>query len=255
MSLPNPYESPATPQPTWGPSPFVPAVGPPAIFRPLGKWATISCVGLIINAMGAVIFVLCSAALMVMYLSVSSADEIDPTFEAFVMATINIVAIAVLAARLLTGIPFLTWMYKAHANLPALGARKLTQKPIMAVLGWFIPIANLVWPYLMMKEIWEQSHEPPGRVMVTTRSGIVLAWWLTWIGMGVSAIVGNIADASVQSLESFAFATGCDVVHGGAMTIAACLAFFIVRRVTREQTQRHEAMESAPPAMFGMPPA
>ena len=244
MSNPNPYESPSTLQPLapYAPRPFSP--GPPAAFRPLGTWATISSVGLIINAVGASIFLLGSAALLVMYLSVSAAEEIDAVIEAWLISAINVAATAVLIARFLTGVPFLTWMYKAHANLHALGATKLTQKPFMAVVGWFIPIANLVWPYLVMKEIWEQSHEPPGRVMVTTRSGIVLAWWLTWIAMGVSAFVGNILDSSVQTLESFALATGCDVVHGGAMLLAACLALLIVRRVTRLQTDRHEGMQS-----------
>jgi Domain of unknown function (DUF4328) len=49
------------------------------------------------------------------------------------------------------------WMHRAYRNLPALRAQALRWSPGWAAGGWFIPFANLVIPFQVMRELWHHS--------------------------------------------------------------------------------------------------
>src|SRR3546814_6930904 len=55
----------------------------------------------------------------------------------------------------------LRWTYVANANARALGATDLTVTPLMSILWYFIPLANLWMPLQGMREIWKGSVKPP----------------------------------------------------------------------------------------------
>lgn len=57
----------------------------------------------------------------------------------------------------LTVVVFLVWFSQAYANLKELRANDRQYSTGWAVGGWFIPIANLVVPYNVAKEIWKAS--------------------------------------------------------------------------------------------------
>jgi hypothetical protein len=63
----------------------------------------------------------------------------------------------------LTGLAFLQWRYRARRGLDRLGATGLTWRPGWAIGGWFIPIANLVIPLLVVNEIDRAGPRRPGR--------------------------------------------------------------------------------------------
>lgn len=65
------------------------------------------------------------------------------------------------ANTILSGIPsiclsifFIIWMYRAYANLHNTGITQVKHAKVWAWLSWFIPILNLIRPYVMLKEIW-----------------------------------------------------------------------------------------------------
>ena len=62
---------------------------------------------------------------------------------------------------LIIGIPefilFILWYFRATKNIHAFGARSVTS-PIMAVIWWFVPIANLWKPYYVTQQIWKASN-------------------------------------------------------------------------------------------------
>ena len=62
------------------------------------------------------------------------------------------------AVSMLAAITFLAWQHRASKNIEPLTTKKPKYSPAAAVLFWFIPLVSLVLPYLVMKELWKDSH-------------------------------------------------------------------------------------------------
>jgi len=78
--------------------------------------------------------------------------------------------------------------FRMMKNLEALDAPGMRTSPTMAVVWYFIPIANLYLPFRAFKQIWDgtfslTSEPAPG-------DGVALAWWITWV---LSNITGSIS--------------------------------------------------------------
>jgi len=58
----------------------------------------------------------------------------------------RVVDVCSLIAYLASGVAFLVWFYRAHANLSGLGAEYLTYSPGWAVGWFFVPIFSLFRP-------------------------------------------------------------------------------------------------------------
>ncbi|MHC4755351.1 MAG: DUF4328 domain-containing protein [Planctomycetota bacterium] len=109
----------------------------------------------------------------------------------------TIIGICQFGVAIITGISFLVWVHRANYNVRKLGAQNMKFTPGWAVGWFFVPIASLWKPYLVMKEIWENSREPNDH----DRSGITLLniWWMLFL---VSIIFTNVASkASVRAEE------------------------------------------------------
>lgn len=80
---------------------------------------------------------------------------------------------------IVTFIGWLIWQHRAHANLRALGAANLSYSPGWAVGWWFIPFANIVMPYLTVRELWKASNPEASAIDWKARGGaaIVGLWW------------------------------------------------------------------------------
>ena len=55
-------------------------------------------------------------------------------------------------------------------------------------VGWFfIPIANLVMPYIILKELWqEKQYAGHGKWRQEPAPGILIAWGIVWFIGGVT---------------------------------------------------------------------
>src|SRR5215471_18570518 len=82
-----------------------------------------------------------------------------------------------------TAVVFLLWMYRARANADVYRGSERRLGAYWAVGGWFVPLANLVLPLLVMLGIWKDSEvNPRTRIAPVT-------WWVTF----VLAVLGRIA--------------------------------------------------------------
>ncbi len=82
--------------------------------------------------------------------------------------------LAVPIAVLIGGSAFLWWFHRAYANLASVsggGANRFS--PSWAVIGWAVPILNLVRPPQIMSDL-------------TRRSRLVPPWWIIW---GAGAVI------------------------------------------------------------------
>ncbi len=121
-------------------------------------------------------------------------------------------------------IVYIQWFRRAYHNLKKAG-HQLEMSEGWAAGAWFVPFANLVLPYRIMKEIWyktqvEFTKEPKNHT-------IVQAWWLVFMGGNVvERVLSKIADDDDISQGAF-FA----VISSGLHIIGILLAVQIVKQV------------------------
>ncbi|MCC7075933.1 MAG: DUF4328 domain-containing protein [Acidimicrobiia bacterium] len=88
-----------------------------------------------------------------------------------------------------TGVAFAGWMFRATRNNVALGTPDLVWGPGWSWGGWFIPGANYVLPFLVLREIWRASDpERPADTPLTAMPvwpGLVW-FWVFWIGSALA---------------------------------------------------------------------
>lgn len=85
-------------------------------------------------------------------------------------------------ARLGWLIAFLLWEYRAVKN-----ARIVTgdsrNGPGLSVAWWFIPIANLFMPWLVLRDLWART--------VRNGSAVAGAFWVLWLAGAVAGGIGG----------------------------------------------------------------
>lgn len=72
-----------------------------------------------------------------------------------------------------TGALFLSWLARARRNARALGMPARTPG---ALLWWFVPVAQLVTPFMAVRGVLQASRGAHGRV-----PGWFVTWWLVWL--------------------------------------------------------------------------
>jgi|SRR5262245_25113304 len=126
-------------------------------------------------------------------------------------------------ALLSTIIAFLYWLYVALRNLLRWGLRP-RWGPGWAVGSWFIPVADLVLPLLVVREAARRSGSGQSGSM------LVVVWWVVFL-------VG-------EGLADFSDLPPLVIVP--LYVAAAGLAIAVVVHVTRLQVRRHAAPQPAP---------
>lgn len=139
---------------------------------------------------------------------------------------------------LATIVVWLVWQYRAHANLAALGSVGMRHTPGWTVGWWFIPIADLWMPLVVMRELWRASDPVAGPTDWTSSRGSPLIgwWWATWLAPFAA---GFIAAAIAASATGTATAADAWAVVGGILRAAsAVLAVALVVRIEARQRER-----------------
>lgn len=190
MSVDNPYQSPApSADPFQNATPV--RAGSVYTYTPLGtltRWARIS--------LG-----LTALAVSVLVISDTTASYTVPGYvtgqfklEGLGMILASLVGISSLAVAglMISNVIAVTmWMYRANANIWAMGTMGVEYTPGWTAGYWFIPFVNLVRPYQAMKEIYQASAADSETAVqgvawknlsVPTYVG---GWWAAWI-------IGNI---------------------------------------------------------------
>lgn len=104
-----------------------------------------------------------------------------------------------LASYLLSALVFLFWLSYAYRNLRALHNNRSEYSRAMAVGGFFIPIANLVLGYRIIKELRLGSRLVDKFQSRSKHSLLVLGWWLLHL---VSAAIVQVASAMANGART-----------------------------------------------------
>jgi hypothetical protein len=179
---------------------------------------------------------------------------------------ISVASFCVAAASLAGLFTWLSWQYRAQANLWASGLR-VRYAPSWSVMWWFVPVADLWMPAVTMADLWRGSAHAAGDEGASTWR-VWLWWWPFVIGFLVRIAGHGIRAAGMIAAEVPSASPGdpgitADHVVGfvriGTVTAgigdvmlaaAAPLALLVLHGVTRRQaaiTKVGKVLESAPP--------
>ncbi len=70
-----------------------------------------------------------------------------------------IIMVVQIALGLTSMIGLMAWIKRGYKNAQDVGAKGLSHTSSTAIWGFFIPFANLYFPYVMMKEMWYGTQE------------------------------------------------------------------------------------------------
>jgi hypothetical protein len=129
-----------------------------------------------------------------------------------------------------TAIAFLAWLSRIVENIPALGAGVPLKSPRASIGWWFVPLANLVQPYRIVRDAYDRLAP----VRPAPGGAIVVTWWLLWV-------IGNWASnlalrVLLQENPTIADLRGQFLAYAASdllTVLAAVLAVIVVRRIQR----------------------
>jgi hypothetical protein len=102
--------------------------------------------------------------------------------------------LAEVAVFIATAIAWLAWQSRTVDNEAPLGIGPSPWSPAMSMIWWFVPIANLVQPYRIHRDVYARYFGGPG-----APDSLVLWWWLAYLG---SSLVTNVAGRVWQGLDT-----------------------------------------------------
>jgi Domain of unknown function (DUF4328)/Protein of unknown function (DUF2510) len=135
------------------------------------------------------------------------------------------------------GILFIVWQWRSAKNAEALGRTGAQYGAGWSIGGWFIPLANLVIPVIILQDLWRSSdpESSPDSWRTRPRSSLIRWWWGTivvgWLAgrFGANTTAGTASVSQLRSANETASA-------GAVLFVAASiLAIFVVRRITDRQ--------------------
>jgi hypothetical protein len=152
-------------------------------------------------------------------------------------------------AIMATGVTFLTWLYRVHKNLPALGGRELKYTPGWAIGWFFVPLLNLIRPLQVMREVWHGSDPaglerdlapdgPSTRNQLGTPARVGSWWALFLISVLLGRALDRIGSRGSWRLGELIVLHNLQVLEGLITILAALVAILLVGQVTTWQTER-----------------
>jgi hypothetical protein len=138
-----------------------------------------------------------------------------------------------------TGIAFVTWLYRARANLRAFGTRHLRFQRNWAIFGFVIPLLNLIRPYQVVQEVW-QASDPETTGPLAWRevapSRLVQLWWTTFIGFVViKSLAWWMQWSASYDATKLQIGHGVELLADVLAAVSVTLVYFVIERITDAQ--------------------
>lgn len=139
---------------------------------------------------------------------------------------------------------FMTWVYRAIANLPALGSMSCRFTPSGAVWSFFIPFVNLVRGHQVMATIWQESQPPAFNehgFYLPRKTTIVNWWWGLYLFAGVVGIVTSSSHPfGVEELRTLG---STQTVLNVVRIVDGLLFLFMIRGAQARQDEQWQDLE------------
>ena len=161
-----------------------------------------------------------------------------------------------------TAVVFICWFWAARNNAEIYAPNRGSLPAGWAIGGWFIPVAGLVMPGIVARDIHRGTMA--GRESARGAGGMITGWWWSsyvafWImSLVVSVQNGRARNAAdpLEHLHDLRSASEAGIIALSVGVAAALLAITYVQTITRAQRARiREGGWHAPgqPWVYGMP--
>jgi hypothetical protein len=145
------------------------------------------------------------------------------------------------------------WLYRAAKNNEALGRQYPRLGPGWAIGGWFIPVANLVIPFIIMDDVWRGADPSTARGDPNWRRsstlGAIWAWLVTAVIFTIpSAIASSSGDVRADEPEKVRRDDTLRIIATVGGIVAAVFAIVVIRRIAVRQEECLRAQQAAVPA-------
>ena len=136
-----------------------------------------------------------------------------------------------------TGIAWLTWLHRAYGNLLLVGSKRSRFTRGRAVGYWFIPLANLVLAYQVMKDLWLRSDSMNDRdgYDQLPAPAFLTGWWGTAVSWGVLGRLVAYLVRDARTPLDLTNATDMGLLVNVVGVVAALLAIKVVWEIDRRQ--------------------
>jgi hypothetical protein len=141
---------------------------PPSSPTGAGRFVTVALSGTI-----GVLAVLIATSLSVLINRDRWTDSTGSDLVPFALGWLAGVGFAVAGIGILTGIAWMVWQHRAHANLFAMKDDALRPS---TVWWWLVPVASVFMPFLAVRDLAKGDHDRPG---------LRRWWWFFYVLFGV----------------------------------------------------------------------
>ncbi|WP_407836029.1 DUF4328 domain-containing protein [Streptomyces sp. DSM 116496] len=224
------------PGPAGSPSPFPPSQPVPALRdpQPLATATTV------LLSVGAVVALLSAWGKLTTWQNMKEvlADPVgaDRSGMASTDMLSALVGLVQSLTMLATIVVFIVWFHRVRCNAEVFRPDGFSQSAGWAIGGWFVPIANLFFPYRTARETWDASTQNAPDGSFRSISGApVVAWWLAcvtaWFLDGLATYKGAKAIGTAAARDASSLGAVADLL----LVVAAVLAVLFVRKLTALQ--------------------
>lgn len=163
----------------------------------------------------------------------------DPYAEVTGLEILYVVtAFALVIVAIVNIILWCMWLHRAARNVNEAGFERFEFTPGWAV-GWhFIPFANLVQPFKVMRQIWNASAADANDLDSSAPN--VNLWWGTWLASGILGNASTRIALQAESPDTLYFGVVLAAVSSVAALIAIPTAMKMLRDIVDGQAARFE---------------
>lgn len=138
-------------------------------------------------------------------------------------------------------ITFLNWFRRAYYNLEQL-ANFTNYNDRQAVYYWFIPIINWFKPYLIVKDLFEETdivlNNRIKSYQIQTPKKILALWWGFWV---VNNIFGNIVfRSSSENIEDYMTKNILEIISNGLCIVTGIYLLLLMKKYHSMEKQLRE---------------
>jgi hypothetical protein len=209
-------------------------------YRSAGRRASITCSLLAVVGFFALLAMI-QAGSGVRIVDDLRAGVVTPEVAKYFLDSTVFAGLQYLGAALATAIAYLAWLSRTVDNVPELGGGRPLATPRWSIGWWFIPFANLVKPYQIVRDI----HD---RMATNVSSGggwIVLTWWVSWVlGNVISQVTFRLSErinpdalSKLFSIQEFGY---------GLALLGAIFAIVVVLRIQWRADERADSLGERP---------
>jgi hypothetical protein len=182
---------------------------------------------------------------------IGSLDEDDPlNMKDPNQAPFAVVDCVYFTVFLPTALVFCVWAHRTYRNLLLMRVADLEYAPGWTVGAFFIPLVNLVLPYLVYQEMWRASE--PGCTRFhdrgwkhTGHGALVICWWLVCVVLMLLTFVGIVLAQDPFTLMGTTLRIGLGTDALGIL--AGALALAMVWGLRARQEAKFQAMNVGVP--------